>query len=351
MAKLRIEQLAASLKKSLAPVYLISGEEPLLTQESADHIRQQARAQGFSERETYNIDNHFDWSQLLASANSLSLFAEKKIIELRMPSGKPSDKGTEALLEYLESPSPDNLLLIITDKLDASAQKSKWCKAIEEKGIHIQTWPVSGAQLPQWIQQRLQHLGLSADANAIQFLADHTQGNLLATAQELEKLVLLNPHKGHIDLPLITSLVSDSARFDMFELCDKTLAGDVPTVVRQFHGLRTEGVEIITILWAVTRDLRSLVQLTQIMDNGNSFGSAARQAGIWEKRQTLFQQAASRIKTNQAQHLLLRKARGIDTAIKGMRDADPWDELLDLLLNIAGVHSLSLSNQKLAIKL
>src|SRR5690606_34729471 len=219
MPKLRPEQLGAALAKQLAPIYLVSGDEPLLIQESCDQIRAAARKNGFSERELYHVETSFDWNQLLSAANSLSLFAEKKIIELRMPSGKPGDKGGKILQEYAESPAPDNLLLIITEKLDGAVQKSKWFKAVESFGQHIQVWPVTAAQLPRWIGLRLQSAGLRADSDAIDLLVSRIEGNLLAAVQEIEKLKLLADNN-HINYELMASVVADSARYDVFGLAD-----------------------------------------------------------------------------------------------------------------------------------
>lgn len=349
MAKLRPEQLDASLNKGLAPVYLVSGEEPLLIQEACDSIRRAARQAGFSERELYHADASFDWSQLLAAANSLSLFADRKILEVRLPSGKPGDKGAKALLEYLAQPSTDNLLLLITDKLDKSAQSSKWCKAIEDTGSHVQIWPVTPAQLPRWIGQRLQQAGLRADSNAIELLAARVEGNLLAAVQEVEKLKLV-AQDGLVSYELMAAAVADSARYDVFGLVDKALHGDARAAARSLQGLRGEGTDAISLLWALTKDIRSLNQIALAQSQGKSFDQAAQSAGVWQNRQPLMQAALRRLKPAQLQQLL-RKANGIDRAIKGMRAAEPWDELLELTLNLAGVQSLSSANERLNLKL
>lgn len=349
MPKLRPEQLGAALGKGLAPVYLISGDEPLLIQEACDQVRRAAREQHFSERELYHCDAGFDWNQVLTSANSLSLFADKKIIELRITSGKPGDKGARVIAEYAASPADDNLLLIITPKLDASAQKSKWLKAIEERGIHVQIWPVTASQLPRWIGIRLQQTGLHADSSAIDLLASRVEGNLLAAAQEIEKLALLTTDKT-ISYELMAAAVADSARYDIFGLTDKALHGDARAAVRTLHGLKTEGSEPITILWALTRDIRALVQIATAIQQGKSIDIAAKQAGIRDKRLPLIRAALQRLKPGQLQ-MLLRKANAIDKAIKGMRNAQPWDELLDLLLNLAGVNSLHPANDRLSLKI
>jgi DNA polymerase III subunit delta len=347
MANLRPEQLSSALAKNLAPVYIISGEEPLLIQESCDAIRAAARKQGFVERDLYHCDAQFEWSQVLASANSLSLFADKKIIELRMPNGKPNDKG-KVLETYAAAPAPDNLLLIITEKLDAATQKTKWFSALENNGMHIQHWAVTPENLPHWIAQRLKQAGLQADSNAVDLLVSRIEGNLLAAVQEIEKLKLLAP-SNVISMELMASVVADSARYDLFGLSDKALHGDASAAVKTLHGLKAEGTDAIAVLWAITRDIRSLVQISLASAQGKSFEQAAKQTGVWDKKQPLFRTALNRIKPAQLQQLL-RKANGIDKAVKGMRNAEPWDELVDLILNLAGVQSLSAANDKLSLK-
>ncbi len=349
MAKLRPEQLSSALNKQLAPIYLVSGDEPLLVQEACDAIRAAARKQGFNERELYHAEASFDWGQLLASANSLSLFADKKILELRLPTGKPGDKGGKMLLEYAESPASDNLLLIVTPKLDGATQKAKWFKAVEDAGVHIQIWPITPAQLPRWIGQRLQQAGLAAEPSAIELLVSRVEGNLLAAVQEIEKLKLLTPNN-QVSYELMASVVADSARYDVFGLADKALHGDARGAVKTLQGLRSEGTEAINVLWALTRDIRSLVQISQAVSQGKHFDWAAKQAGVWDKRQPLIQGALRRLKPGHLQ-LLLRKANGIDKAVKGMRNAEPWDELLDLVLNLAGVMSLNPLNERLSLKI
>lgn len=349
MAKIRPEQLSAHLKKGLGNIYVISGDEPLLSQEAADIIRQTARKDGFSERELYQVETHFDWGQVQESANALSLFADKKIIELRIASGKPGDKGAKFLQDYAQAPAPDTLLLIICDKLDGATQKTKWFKALEAVATWIQIWPVTGAQLPRFIAQRFEQANLSASPEAIALLASRIEGNLLAAVQEIEKLKLLAPHR-EIDLELMSSAVADSARYDVFNLTDKAMSGDIPGAVKMLQGLRSEGTDAIAVLWTLTRDIRALIQIQDALSNGQAFEWAAKQAGIWDKRQPLFQQVLRHLKPAQIQQLL-RKACGIDRAVKGMRDAEPWDELLDLTLHLAGVQSLHSLNERLSLKL
>jgi DNA polymerase III subunit delta len=349
MAKLRPEQVSASANKQLAPIYLVTGDETLLIQETCDALRLAARKAGFTERDLFHCDTHFDWSQVQSSAQSMSLFADKKIIELRLGSTKPSEKASTVLLHYAESPSPDNLLLLIADGTDKAIQKTKWFTALEAIGQHIHHWPVTAENLPNWIAQRLKHAGLQADTMAIDLLAARVEGNLLAAVQEIEKLKLIAPNK-LITAEFMASAVADSARYDVFGLTDKALHGDARGAAKTLQGLRAEGTDAMPLLWALTREIRQLVQVAEACAQGKSFELAARQYGVWDKKQPLFRSAMQRLKLSQTQHLL-RKANGIDKAIKGLRNAEPWDELLDLVLQLSGVQSLSTTNERLALKL
>ncbi|AFV00583.1 DNA polymerase III subunit delta [Simiduia agarivorans] len=349
MAKLRAEQLAAAASKSLAPIYIISGDEPLLVQEACDTLRQSARQQGYTERERYHADKSFDWGQLHASAASLSLFAEKKIIELHITGGKPGTEGGKALQEYAARPADDNLLLIVLPKIDRNTQKAKWFSALEQAGVFIQIWPINGAQLHQWLDQRLSAAGLSADRSAIDMLATRIEGNLLAAAQEIEKLKLLATD-GRVDSQLLANVVANSARYDIFGLVDKALLGDVQAAVRNLQGLKGEGTEPLAILWALTRDIRSLLQVAAGTASGSNFDWACKQAGVWDSKKSIVSAALRRLKPNELE-VLLRKCNGIDRAVKGMRPADPWDELLDLVLQLAGVRSLTASNTRMSLSI
>jgi DNA polymerase-3 subunit delta len=348
MGKLRIDQLNRHLQQELSPVYLVSGDETLLVEESCDAIRKQAIKAGFSERERYFVDNQFDWSQLLTSSNSMSLFGDKKIIELRIEKGKPGDKGSKAICEYLNNMSDDNRLLIVTPKLDSSTQRTKWVKAIEKAGQWLPVWPVTSAQLPRWLDQRIKKAGLTADSHCIDLLAARTEGNLLAAHQEIEKLKLLSID-GYLTPELISGAVADSARYDIFGLIDKVLYGDARAAVKSLHGLRTEGTDATVVLWGLAREIRTLLSMTIGIQQGQSFSWVAKQAGVWDKRQPLVQQALKRIPAKQLE-ILLRQANGIDKSIKGLRKADPWNELMDLVLNFSGTQSLHPKNIKLSLQ-
>ena len=345
--KIRPEQLKSHLLKDLLPVYVISGDEPLLAQESADAVRHVARKQGFIGREVFHGDGNFDWGSLHNEANALSLFAEKKIIEVKITNGKPGDKGSKALCELCANPNPDNLLLIILPKLERGAQNSKWMKTLEALGAHIQVWPITGDQLPRWIKQRLLQSDINANQEAVEILAERVEGNLLAAVQEIEKLKLLATD-GNVDAIKMSSVVADSARYNIFEFVDKILIGDAQSAARSLRGLHSEGTDAIPLLWAITRELRILVKASEQVSNGEQRDWALKNAGVWEKRLPLFRKALQRCS---AAHLrmLLYQAGAIDRGIKGMRKADVWDEITTLVLSFAGSQTLRPSNIKLLI--
>ena len=335
--KLNPAQLGKHLQSTLSPVYVISGDEPLLCQEAADAIRAATRQQGFSERQVFNADNNFDWGNLLQAGASLSLFAEKRLLELRIATGKPSDKGA-ALLEYLARPAEDTVLLISLPKLDGNAQKSKWGKAlIDGQNVQfVQIWPVDAHQLPQWIRQRLAQSGLSASAEAVDMIAIRVEGNLLAAAQEIEKLKLLAAGT-QIDVDTVQAAVADSARFDVFGLIDAALNGEAAHALRMLEGLRGEGVEPPVILWALAREIRLLATLAQQHAQGMPLDKAFSSARppVWDKRRPLVSKALQRLSASRWA-ALLEDAQQIDAQIKGQAMGDPWSGLSLLTLSLCG---------------
>lgn len=346
--KIKAEQLNGNLQKQLLPAYVISGDEPLLAQECADAVRVAARRNGFTERELFHVEGNYDWNHVANEANSLSLFSDKKIIEIRIANGKPGDKGSKALCEICANPNPDNLLLIILPKLEKSAQNSKWLKALESLGAHIQVWPVSADNLPRWIQQRLGQADIQANQEAVQILADRVEGNLLAAVQEIEKLKLLAP-EGKVDADTMSAVVADSARYNLFEFIDKMLIGDAQSAAQSLRGLQNEGTEPIPLLWAITRELRILVKASEQVARGEQSDWALKNSGVWDKRMTLFRRALQR---NKPAHLrmFLYQAGAIDRGIKGMRKADIWDEMATLVLSIAGNQTLQPGNIKILLQ-
>ncbi|MBZ5757325.1 DNA polymerase III subunit delta [Pseudomonas sp. S5(2021)] len=341
--KLSPAQLAKHLQGSLAPVYVVCGDEHLLCQEACDAIRQATRGQGFSERQVFNVETGFDWGQLIEAGASLSLFAEKRLIELRIPNGKPGDKGAAALLDYLARPAEDTVLLISLPKLDGSTQKTKWAKAlIDGKDVQfVQIWPVDAAQLPQWIRQRLAQAGLAADQEAVEMIAARVEGNLLAAAQEIEKLKLL-AEGGQINTETVQAAVADSARYEVFGLIDACLHGHASHALHMLEGLRGEGIEPPVILWALARELRLLAGIAQQYAQGLPLEKAFAQARppVWDKRRPLVSKALQR-HSAQRWNQLLMDAQRIDAQIKGQAEGNPWTGLADLCLQLAGTRILN----------
>lgn len=336
--KLAPAQLGKHLQGALAPVYIISGDDPLLCQEAADAIRSAARQQGFDERQVFAADASFDWGTLLQAGASMSLFAEKRLLELRLPSGKPGDKGAAALIEYCSRPAEDTLLLISLPKLDGSAQKTKWGKALVEgqQTQFVQIWPVDANQLPSWIRQRLSQAGLAASQDAVELIAARVEGNLLAAAQEIEKLKLM-AEGGQITVETVQAAVADSARFDVFGLTDAILNGEAAHALRILEGLRGEGVEPPVILWALARELRLLANISLQYSQGTPLDKAFSQSKppVWDKRKPLMSKALQRYSAQRWAQLLL-EAQRIDAQIKGQAAGSPWMSLSRLALLMAG---------------
>lgn len=336
--KLRFDQLEAHLQKGLQPIYLLSGDEPLQVMEAGDAIRHCARETGYSEREVLHAESGFDWNSLLAASGSMSLFAEQRLLELRLPSGKPGREGGAALADYAANPPPDTLLLIICGKIERQSQNSKWYKALEAAGVTLTVWPVEPQALPGWVNQRMRSRGMQPTPEAAQMLAERVEGNMLAASQEVEKLLLLYG-EGEITVEQVEQGVADSARYDIFELVDTALLGDIPRTTRVMQGLRGEGVEPILVLWALLREIRAMAQMAAEMARGLGTEQAMAGQRVWEKRKPPVRAGLQRHNLNRWQ-LLLRRAGRIDRMIKGVEAGNPWDELLQLALLMAGVRTV-----------
>lgn len=333
--RVKPEQLSSQLQRGLAPIYLVCGDEPLQVQESGEAIRVQARQKGYSEREILTVSPVFDWDLLWQTSHSLSLFAARRLIELRLTGAKPGDKGNAALVDYVAHPAPDTVLLITASKLDAQAQASSWFKALERTGVVVQVWPVEARTLPAWIMQRLRAKGMQASSEAAALLAERVEGNLLAAAQDIEKLYLLYGPTS-IDAVKVAEAVADSARFDVYDLVDTALLGDAVRATRTLYGLRAEGAEPTLVLWALVREVRSLAGMAYDCRKGASVEPVLIKHRVWEKRKAAVRQALQRHPLRHWQKLLSIAAR-IDRVIKGATPGNAWDELLQLSLAIAGV--------------
>ncbi|MBS98170.1 MAG: DNA polymerase III subunit delta [Oceanospirillaceae bacterium] len=334
--KVRTEQLASHLKReqNSLPVYLVTGDEPLLCGESVDLIRGHLREQGFTEREVMHIDASFNWDRLLESANALSLFAERKVIELRLGGYKLNRSASDLLQRYLADPAPDNTLLIIADRLERNTKQSAWFKTVEQKGVVVEVWPVEPDQLPQWLAQRAASQGLELEPNALALLADRIEGNLLAARQELDKLALLHPNQ-RLSADEVAQAVSDSSRFDIFALTDAALQGQIKRARHILQVLRQEGNDATIVLWALARDLRLIFRVTQALSEGQPFDPLCQRERIWGKRKQIIRQACSRLPTDRLE-VLLQQAALADLMIKGQAPGDPWLTLEQMTLQLAG---------------
>ena len=331
--RIKPEQLGAALKKSLAPVYFISGDEPLQLGEIADAIRKAAKKAGFENREILSAETGFEWNQLAFTADSYSLFADKKIIDLRLPSGTPGIDGSKALIAYCERLPEDTLLLVTAGKIAGGALKTKWLEALDKKGVVIQVWPLEGSDLIRWLQQRAELRGLHIETEGLRILASRNEGNLLAAAQEIEKLYVLY---GAVNLSSqqISEAVADSSRYDVFKLMDSVLGGSVGRILKVLSGLRSEGVATPIVLWALTREARALIKMKLALSQGQNREVVFKNNQIWDKRKQRVSNALSRLSDSDLNNILVLSAKA-DRQIKGQESGDAWETLLALCLLFA----------------
>jgi len=333
--RLRPEQLSKQLTQTLAPVYHISGDEMLLQMEACDAIRATARQQGFDERDIFHVEAHFDWGNLIAAGNTMSLFGSRKLIELRLNKPKPDEAGIKALQHYLADPSPDNVLLITSPKIDAATQKAAWFNAIDKAGVVVQVWPVDARELPGWIGRRLSQAGFKAGTEVAQMIAARVEGNLLAAAQEVQKLALLFDQGAALSVADVERAVSDSSRYTVFDLADRALAGDSAAALKVLRGLQGEGEEPTLILWSLAREIRLLAAL-----NANPNSEAVfREQRVFDKRKPLLQNASRRFSVP-GLTALAQLAYITDQAIKGQLREDPWQKCEQLVLGLCGKPAL-----------
>jgi DNA polymerase-3 subunit delta len=332
--QLRGEQLATHLEKGLRPIYAVHGDEPLLTIEAADAIRAAARKQGFTEREVLMAITGFNWNELGGAASNLSLFGGKKLIDLRIPTGKPGREGSAALQGYCARPSPDALLLVTLPGLRRADKNAVWAKALADAGAMVELTPPNFAELPAWIAQRLQRQRQRADREGLLFIAERVEGNLLAAHQEILKLGLLYP-QGALTFKEIRDAVLNVARHDLDGLRESLLSGEVARLSRTLEGLRQEGEAPPLVLWAMTEEVRALAQAGAALAEGHPPDLIMKEAQVWGARQTPFMKAAQRIGADRAK-AALRLAARIDRLIKGIGPGDVWDEFLRLGLLLSG---------------
>jgi DNA polymerase-3 subunit delta len=338
--QVRPEQLAAHLGKGVRALYTVWGDEPLLAQEAADAIRGAARASGCSERQVHSVAGaHFDWSGLLGAAQAMSLFSQRQLIEIRVPSGKPGKEGSEALQRYCGSLSDDVVTLVQLPRLDRSQQSSAWFAALEAAGVTVRVDPVARAALPQWIAQRLALQGQrvqggEAGQRALAFFADRVEGNLLAAHQEVSKLGLLYP-PGELAFEQVEAAVLNVARYDVFKLGEAVLAGQAARALRMLEGLRAEGEAAVLVHWTLAEDIRALKRVQDAVAAGRPLPLALREAKVWGAKERLLERVVPLLPEHTVAHLL-ESAQVCDGLVKGLRHpdwpADPWDGLKRLVL-------------------
>jgi len=331
--KLTADKLASQVAKGLAPIYFVCGDEPLLVGETIDAIRAAARQQGYDERESYSADARFDWAALRAGLNNMSLFASRKIVEIRLTTGKPGQKGGAAITELVAAPPPDTLFILSAPQIDKRTASSKWAQALERNAVWVGIRPLATEQLPAWIGQRMAAAGLTCDDAALEILADRVEGNLLAAQQEISKLALLADGK-RITSEFVSQSVADGARFDVYQLADAALSQDVSRAVRILYGLRSEGVAPALTLWALVREVNALISVWARVEQGVPAGRAMNEARIWRARQPLLSRALKN-HTEASVRRLAASAGVADRIVKGARLGQPWNALLELVLLIA----------------
>ena len=326
----RPDQLQAIVTKNVFPVYMVSGDEPLQQMESLDVIRAYLKEKDYSEREVLDVDAQFDWQQLMDEAANMSLFATRRIVELRLPSAKPGRQGSQILKEYLSQPPEDTVLIINAGKIDGNAKKSAWYKAVEQSGLVVQCWPVPVEKLSGWLRQRFNRRGMEAEQDVFAYISQHVEGNLLAADQEIEKLLLLlGP--GKISFADVVEAVTSQSRYSVFELVDTSLAGNSSRVVKIISGLKSEGIAPVVVNWAIAKDVRLL---SNVAADVSSADYILKRSGVWQSRLALFKSCLSR-HPQRAFQMMLKRCAYIDAASKGMIDANVWDEIESLCVRLS----------------
>jgi DNA polymerase III subunit delta len=330
--QLKAEQLAAHLERELRPLYLLYGDEPLLVIEAADAIRVQARKNGYTEREVLTVLPHFDWGNLLAAGGNMSLFGDRKLMDLRIPGGKPGKDGSAALQQWCKNLSSDNLLLITLPELDWREEKAAWFSALANAGVVIKLIAPPLSELPGWIAGRLRRQQQIADDDSLKFIAERVEGNLLAAHQEIQKLALLYP-AGKLQVAQVRDAVLNVARYNIDGLRDALLVGDIPRLTRTLDGLMQEGEAPPLILWAMSEEIRALTLIRIGLDTGKPLDMLLKEAKIWGPRQAAIKKALQRQSTAELE-AALRHAGKIDRLIKGIGQGNLWEELLRLGLSL-----------------
>ena len=331
---LRAEELGEALQRGLRPLYVVHGDEPLLALEAGDAIRAAARAAGIVEREILVVEPGFKWDAFLAADANLGLFGERKLVDLRIPSGKPGVEGGKALEAYAANGSPDNVTLVTLPKLDRATQSAHWFQALSGAGVAVAVYPIEREALPQWIAARLARQSQRATRETLAFLAERCEGNLLAARQEIEKLALVLP-EGSLDHDAVTNAIADVARYDVFQLSEAWLAGDAVRALRILAVLEGEGDAPIQAIWQLSEDVHAIATVHAMVRTGTPLASAVRNARVWGKRQNALERAVQRVAPAALPGLLLALAQ-LDALSKGLGRGNAWSELAGIGLALCG---------------
>jgi len=338
--KIKPEQLPSNLKQGLQPLYWINGDEPLLIQERADQIRAFCRDNDFQDRESFSVERNFNWELFSQATSNLSLFAEKKLIELRFVTSKLEEPGKQALQKYFDDPNPDYVILITSPRIEPATLNTKWFKALDQSMVMVQVWPLSVDELPNWLSQRLLSSSINATPDALQLLVEKVEGNLLAAVQEIEKLILISKSEDNqtinLDAETVMQVVGDSSRYNTFALVDAALSGDSKRALRIVRGLNNEGFLPLALVGAVSGELRRLLPLLKKVQSGQSINSVVQSSRINFKRKQAVTIALQRMRPALV-YSLLDQTRLIDYAVRGLSTSDPWSELENLFLRMSGV--------------
>lgn len=333
--ELRPEQLASQpASQPLAPVYLIAGPELLRVLEAADAVRARARAEGIGEREVFDADGRdFEWAQLASSFNAPSLFSSRRLVELRLPTGKPGKEGAQVISDFCAQP-PADVVLLITSGEWSKAHQGKWADAVARAGVLSVAWAIKPHELADWIERRLRGKGLRAEPAAVQRLVERVEGNLLAAAQEVDKLALLADGQV-LDVATMEALVADAARYDVFRLTEAAFSGQPQAVLRMLAGLRAEGEAVAALMPILIRELLLTAGLARVNAAGGNLAAEMKSKGIWESRQAPFKRALQRHPDPRRWERFVAEASQVDRMAKGRAEGDPWRALERLLIALA----------------
>lgn len=346
--KIPLNRLKQQLEESLSPLYVISGDQNVLVREATELIQAKAKSEGFSEKKIITCSSKTDWGEIEVENNSLSLFAEKKIIEIRVSKKKLTKDESSILIDISNQLNMESIFVVVLPKLDKSALTTQWLKSLDQAGIIIQIWPILPHDMPKWIKSRLSLKKIEVSNDAIQLLSENAEGNLLAAEQEIEKLVLLDV-KTEIGVSEMMSLISNSVKYDPYQFIDTLLLGKSGTSLKMLNNFQQEGTDEIFLLWLITKELRILYKVKGEPSSQTDPSQLLKENGIWEKRIPTFLSALRRLRATHLR-MLISQACAIDKGIKGLRKSNVWHELSLLTLSITGVHAISPNNIKTLIE-